>query len=260
MPELPEVEAYRLLAERVLGREVAKVHAPDTWFLKGGLTAPALRAALQGRTFTAARRIGKLMLLDTDDGPTVGLRYGMTGRLIVDGGHGVDELIYSPRRDDKAWDRFGMTFTDGGTLRLNDPRRLGGVELDPDEIRMGIDLLTLTPAQLRAALGSSSEPLKARLMDQSKLAGVGNLIADEALWRAGLRPMRTAGGLSPPELRRLHKHLRGTVADLIDRGGSHTGDVMEHRVEGGRCPRDGAPLQRTTVGGRTSWWCPTHQR
>jgi formamidopyrimidine-DNA glycosylase len=96
-------------------------------------------------------------------------------------------------------------------------------------------------------------------MEQKRLAGVGNLAADEALWRAGLGPARPAGQLSAGEQRRLHKHLIGTLADLESRGGSHTGDLMAHRRPGGVCPRDGEPLQRATVGGRTTWWCPRHQ-
>jgi formamidopyrimidine-DNA glycosylase len=97
-------------------------------------------------------------------------------------------------------------------------------------------------------------------MDQAHLAGVGNLIADEALWRAGLDPRRPAASLTDAEHRRLHKHLRASVADLIARGGSHTGDLRPHRRPGGLCPRDGTPLVRDTVGGRTTWWCPKHQR
>lgn len=92
MPELPEVEYYRLLAEETLGRAIVKVYAPDAWFLKGGTTAAALRRSLKGRTFTSARRIGKLLLLDTGGGgPTLGLRFGMTGKLVVDGRAGVDD-------------------------------------------------------------------------------------------------------------------------------------------------------------------------
>ncbi|MDQ3757217.1 MAG: formamidopyrimidine-DNA glycosylase, partial [Actinomycetota bacterium] len=68
-----------------------------------------------------------------------------------------------------------------------------------------------------------------------------------------------AGSLSASEVRRLHRHLVGTVTGLIERGGSHTGDLMAHRRPGGVCPKDGSPLRRDTVGGRTSWWCPTHQ-
>ncbi|MGQ0521628.1 MAG: DNA-formamidopyrimidine glycosylase family protein [Actinomycetota bacterium] len=261
MPELPEVEAYRVLAEAALGRSIASVEAPDAWFLKGGVDAAAVAGGLTGRSFTAARRRGKLLLLDTSDaGPVLGLRFGMTGRLVVDGTAGIDALLYSSDRDVAAWDRFLVRFAGGGDLRVRDPRRLGGVLLDPDEDRLGPDALTVSPAALRAALATPAVALKARLMDQSRLAGVGNLLADETLWRAGLDPRRPAGSLSPAELRRLHHHLRRAVDDLMSRGGSHSGDLMPVRRPGGACPRDGAPLQRATVGGRTTWWCPAHQR
>jgi formamidopyrimidine-DNA glycosylase len=260
VPELPEVEAYRRLAEAALGRPIARVDAPDAWFLKAGADATAVGATLLGQAFTAARRIGKLLLLDVDGGGVLGLHFGMSGRLLVDGRAGVDRLLYSSERAAAAWDRFAVGFEDGGELRVRDPRRLGGVFLDPDEDRFGPDALGITLAPLRRALATSTTPLKARLMDQSRLAGVGNLLADEILWRAGLDPRRPAGSLSPAELRRLHRHLRGTVDDLIDRGGSHTGDLLPARGPGGACPRDGAPLVRARVGGRTTWWCPRHQR
>ena len=255
-----EVEAYRALAERALGRTIARVDAPDAWYLKRGLTPTAARQALGGHRFTAARRIGKLLLLDTDRGPVLGLHFGMSGRLVVDGTAGVDRLMYSSDRALDGWDRFAVRFADGGDLRMRDPRRLGAVELDPDESRLGPDALALTPAELRRALTGSAAPLKTRLLDQSRLAGVGNLIADETLWRAGLAPTRPAGSLTPAELRRLHHHLRRTIADFIQRGGSHTGDLMAAREPGASCPRDGRPLLRETVGTRTTYWCPYHQR
>lgn len=255
MPELPEVEAYRRLAERALGRLIVEVDAPDAWYLKGG----ADPSVLVGRTFTAARRIGKLLLLDTDDdGPTLGLRFGMTGRLVVDGTAGVDRLLYSSDRELGAWDRFAVRFEDGGDLRMRDPRRLGGVLLDPDEAALGPDAAAVTLGELRQCLAGSTAPLKARLMDQARLAGIGNLLADELLWRAGLSPARPAQSLTPAELRRLHRHVMGTVQALME-GGSHTGDLMAERRPGGVCPKDGTPLVRATVGGRTSYWCPHHQ-
>ena len=261
MPELAEVEAYRRLAERVLGRRVAEVVAPDDWYLKRGLTARAARAALEGRTLTAVRRTGKLLLLEAgDDGPVLGLRFGMSGRLVVDGVAGVDDLVYASNRELEKWDRFALRFADGGDMRMRDPRRLGGVELDPEEARLGPDALRVTPAGLAKALGTSQAPLKARLMDQSRLAGVGNLAVDEALWRAGLDPTRPAASLTPAERRRLHRHLRSTLEDFVLRGGSHTGELMPERQPGGVCPKDGTPLQRRTVGGRTTWSCPRHQR
>ena len=254
------MEAYRrLAAERALDREIAGVDAPDAWYLKGGIGAGEVHDALVGRRFTGARRIGKLLVLDTG-GVVVGLRFGMTGRLVVDGWVGVGELMYSSNRAEPKWDRFTVRFADGGDLRMRDPRRLGGVVLDPDEGRLGVDAAGVTLAGLRRALGASGTALKARLMDQARVAGVGNLIADEALWRPGLDPRRPAASLTEAELRRLHKHLRASVADLIERGGSHTGDLLPHRRAGGRCPKDGADLVRATVGGRTTWWCPIHQR
>lgn len=261
MPELPEVELYRRLAERAVGRVVAGVETPDAWYLKRGATPDALAGALVGRTFVRARRRGKLLLLDTSDGGAVlGLRFGMSGRLVVDGVAGVDDLLYSSNRELEQWDRFAVRFEDGGDLRMRDPRRLGGVELDPDEARLGPDAATVSPGELRTALGASHSPLKARLMDQARVAGVGNLIADEALWRAGLDPARAAGSLSPGEVRRLHRHLVSTISDLLGNGGSHTGELLPHRVAGGVCPRDGTPLVRRTIGGRTTWSCPRHQR
>jgi formamidopyrimidine-DNA glycosylase len=265
VPELPEVESYRLLAEkRALGRRIASVDAPDAWFLKGGTDREALESALTGRLLQAARRRGKLLLLDlarsrrSGREGVLGLRFGMTGRLLVDGEAGVDQLLYSTRRADPAHARFGLRFADGGRLEIDDPRRLGGVELDPDEERLGPDALAVGPAALRRAL-VGSVALKARLMDQSRLAGVGNLIADEILWRSGLDPTRLCSGLSRAEVDRLHRTLRSGVADLIRRGGSHTGDLTPHRRPGGLCPRDGSPLVRGVVGGRTTWWCPVHQ-
>ena len=261
MPELAEVEAYRRLAERVVGRRVAEVVAPDAWYLKRGFTALAARAALEGRTVTAVRRTGKVLLVETgDDGPVLGLRFGMSGRLLVDGVAGVDDLVYGSNRELERWDRFALRFADGGDIRIRDPRRLGGVELDPEETRLGPDALRVTPSALARALGASQAPLKARLMDQSRLAGVGNLAVDEALWRAGLDPARPAASLTPAELRRLHRHLRSTLDDFVVRGGSHTGELMGERRPDGVCPKDGTPLQRRTVGGRTTWSCPRHQR
>jgi formamidopyrimidine-DNA glycosylase len=259
VPELIEVERYRTLATGALGRKIATVNSPDPWFLKGATDGALLSGLLVSRQFTDARRIGKLLLLDVDDGPVIGLRFGMTGTLHVDGDDAVGELLYSPTRRDAAWERWSVTFADGGRLVVHDPRRLGGVSLDPDVSGLGPDATAIRAAALAAALSSSSAPLKARLLDQSRIAGIGNLLADEILWRAGLAPQRPATSLSPVETRRLHRHLGRTLSDLTTRGGSHLGDLMPERQVGGICTKDGTPLERTTVGGRTSWWCPAHQ-
>ncbi|MDP9073991.1 MAG: formamidopyrimidine-DNA glycosylase [Actinomycetota bacterium] len=308
MPELAEVEAYRrLAAARALNRPIDAVEAPDAWYLKGGITGPALSAALADRRLVSADRRGKLLMLATSgDGPVLGLRFGMSGRLVVDGHAGIDDLWYSSNRDEAKWDRFGLRFADGGLLVMRDPRRLGGVSLDPPVERLGPDALDISLAQLRHALAGRrprvavvsggkvpaskvpaskvaaskvaasaavSDPgfelgrpelagpsIKGRLLDQSRLAGVGNLAADEMLWRARLAPDRPAAGLSDAELRRLHRHLRTTLAQMIEHGGSHTGTLMPQRRPGGICPKDGTPLVHATIATRSTWWCPLHQR
>ena len=261
MPEILEIEYYRLHAVEALGRTVAEVHADDAWYLKEGLDGATARSALAGRTLTAARRRGKLLLLDTDEGegPVLGLRFGMTGRLVVDHAAALDDLIYGSNRDEPAWDRFALDFAGGGHLRMRDPRRLGGVILDPDEELLGPDALTLTLRDLRTALGESTAPLKARLMDQHRVAGLGNLLTDEILWRAGLDPQRVARSLDDEEVRRLHRHIRAGLDRMWERGGSHTGDLQAERHRGGVCPKDGTPLSRRTIGGRTTYSCPLHQ-
>lgn len=268
MPELLEVETYRRQAERVVGRRIAAAEAPDAWFVKGAEPEEVV-AAVVGRCVAAARRRGKLLVLDLADPaageaepPAVrlGLHFGMTGRLIVDGSAAIERLEYSSGRNDPAWDRFTLRFADGTELRVRDPRRLGGVSLDPDEDRLGPDALTAGRDDVAAALGSSRAPLKARLLDQSRLAGIGNLLADEILFRAGLDPARPAGGLADGEVDALHAAIREVLADLGARGGSHTGDLREAAALDGLCPRDGAPIVRRRVGGRTTLSCPVHQR
>jgi formamidopyrimidine-DNA glycosylase len=263
MPEMLEIEYYRQLSLEAVGRPITAVRVPDPHCLAAPLTVAALRRALVGSTLTGARRRGKLLLLDTP-GPTMGLRFGMTGALVLDDRAAIERLRYGPRDRDNRWVRFALGFADGGALELHDARRFGRVVLDPDEEALGPDALSVTPAGLRAALATRDPargaPLKARLQDQAHLAGIGNLLADEILWRASLSPVRPCGSLSGPELRRLHRHLRRTLDELLARGGSHLGDLMEERHPGGRCPRDGDELVHDTVGGRTTWWCHRHQR
>jgi len=254
-----EVEMYRQVADLAVGRTIRRVDAPDPWYLKAGTTSDQVRSALPGHVVVGTRRVGKLLLLDTD-GPTLGLRFGMTGRLVVDGRAPIERLQYSSARDNPAWVRFSLAFDGAGDLRMIDPRRLGGVALDPDESHLGVDARRVRPAELRDLLARSRAPVKGWLLDQGHVAGVGNLLADEALWRAGIDPSRPARSLGAAEVRRLHKHLVGTIDELTRRGGSHTGDLQVARVRGATCPRDGAPLERRTIGGRTTYSCPRHQR
>jgi formamidopyrimidine-DNA glycosylase len=260
LPEIIEVETARQLIEaRGLDRKIESVFAPDAWFLKRGLTAAALDAALPGRMLTRARRRGKLMLVDTsDDGPVLGLHLGMSGRVLIDDEAAGDPLVYASNREVPAWHRFGLTFADGGTLYLRDPRRLGAVELDPDEDRLGVDAFDLTQAQLTPMLTRSKAPVKAVLMNQARVAGLGNLLVDETLFRAGIEPTRLADTLEADERRRLHRAIRSTLNHAMRRGGSHTGRLPRDVDE--RCPKCGASIRRRTVAGRTTYSCSRHQR
>ncbi len=257
MPEILEVEAARVVLDQyALGREIVKVHAPDTWFLKRGTTPASVTGALVGNQFLAAGRIGKLILLRTE-GPTLGVHLGMSGRVLVDDEEAGDPLVYASNRRVEGWHRFGTYFADGGSFLLRDPRRLGAVVLDPDESRLGPDALTLTLAQLDHALGSRVAPVKAVLMDQARVAGLGNLLVDECLWRAGIDPVRTPATIDRDLRKVLHRAIRDTLRVLGRRGGSHTGDMP--RSIDAACPRDGGALLRRKVGGRTTYSCRVHQ-
>lgn len=263
MPEMLEVEYYRQLAETVIGRTFGQVDVLDAHCLAPPLTADQLGAAVSGRRLRAARRQGKLLLLDTS-GPTVGLRFGMTGTLVVNGRPGVERLQYSALRLSESHVRCRFHLSGRGELVLVDPRRFGRVSLDPDVAALGPDAARIRLDELRRALApvraGGGTAVKARLLDQSKLAGLGNLLVDEILWQAGIDPRRPAGSLDDDDLRRLAKQIRASIRILLRRGGSHLGDVTSERRPGGVCPRDGAFLTQATVGGRTTWWCPAHQR
>ena len=248
MPELPEVEYARsLIQKKALGRRIADVDDADTWVCRPH--APGeIAAALTGATLVEAHRQGKAMWLEADGGPPLGVHLGMAGRIVV------DEV-----RSTRGWDRFSLRFEDGGSMALRDKRRLGRVVLDPDLSRLGPDAAKVTRQEFRERVGRGRVALKARIMDQSAIAGVGNLLADEALWRARLSPMREAGSMTEAELDDLRRALRTATRRATVRGGVHTGALIPHRQTGGRCPRCGAALERDTVGGRTTWWCPVDQ-
>lgn len=259
MPEGIEIEYYRRTAEAVVGRTVSSVDASDAYFLKDGATPRSVTDAVQGQRVVGARRRGKLLVLDFENEVRLGLRFGMTGRLLVDGAASIDRLEYSSGRNDPKWDRFVLHFDDGGDLRIRDPRRLGGVVLDPHESRLGPDVFSVTERQLDDRVFVGDVALKARLLDQRRVAGIGNLLADEMLWRSGIDPARPAGSLDAEERQELREAIAEVLADCFDGGGSHTGRLFVARERGGQCPRDGAPLLRREIGGRTTYSCSEHQ-
>ncbi len=271
MPELPEVESARAVIERhALGRRIVDVDDTDTYETRPHRPGD-IKAALVGRKLTVANRTGKSMWVETSGvgrsktaGPTLGIHLGMSGKIVVADGKGreIDGGDYWERGrkpGDFRFSRFALTFADGGALILVDPRRLGRVRLDPPVEKLGPDAAHITAAQLRDVLSRSTAPLKARLMDQEEIAGIGNLLADEMLWRAKLAPARPAKSLTRAEMDALHKVLRKTINDAIKGGGVHTLSVVPFRRAEALCPRDGAPMRKSTVGGRTTWYCSKEQ-
>jgi formamidopyrimidine-DNA glycosylase len=203
--------------------------------------------ALIGHTFATANRRGKFMWLETDDGPALGLHLGMAGRIVVD------------PEDASRWDRFALEFADGGRMVLRDKRRLGRAVLNPDFSHVGPDAAEVGREEFGRLIGAGRAPVKARLLDQGAISGVGNLLADETLWQARISPRRPVNELSVEELDRLRRELRAAVRSAIRKGGAHTGRFIDSRRLDGVCPRDGHRLERATIGGRTTFWCPLCQ-
>ena len=244
MPELPEAERARAQIEKVLGREIVAVDDRDTYVCRPH--APGeIADALIGHRLTKALRRGKFLWAETDDdGPELGLHLGMAGKIVIDG------------EPHERWDRFVLEFADGSRLALHDRRRLGRALINPDFDHVGPDAALISRDQFRERVGRGSMALKARLLDQKSLSGVGNLLADETLWRARLSPERVSGELSEEELDHLRRVLRAATRAAIAKGGVHTGDFIKHRKRGAPCPRCGTTVKRATIGGRTTFWCP----
>lgn len=271
MPELPEVENARHVVEKALGRVIAEVDDTDSFECRPHLPGDIARALVGGQLI-AARRRGKAMWCETvtsdgASGPTLGIHLGMGGRVIVttpDGERtsqygGGDPHVGERPTDKPEWTRFSMTFDDGGQLRLFDKRRLGRVRLEPDIDALGPDAAEITRDEFRHRIGSSGAPLKARLLDQATIAGIGNLLADEVLWQSEQSPARPAKALTTMELDELRVVLRRAIRSALQKGGVHTGEIIAFRKAEAACPRCGAPMARGTVGGRTTWWCSREQ-
>lgn len=248
MPELPEAEkARRRLEELCVGLRIVQVEDGDTWVCRPHQPGE-IDAALRGSIVTAAGRHGKFLWLETDTGHELGLHLGMGG-----------SIRPTPEPSPRGWDRIAFVFEDESRVALHDKRRLSRARLGAGIDHLGPDALTVTPAAFRRAVGRGSAPIKARLLDQSAIAGVGNLLADEALWEAGIDPRRPAKDLSDDELDVLRDCLRSAIrAALKPSGGSGRGRFAKAR-RGGECPRCKGELGRATVGGRTTYWCVNEQ-
>ena len=276
MPELPEVEtARRLIADEALNRRIVAVDDADTYVTRPHIPGQ-LRDALVGRSLTAARRRGKTIWIETSGldgaatpGPDLGVHLGMSGSIVVIAPDGETAQAGEPQPAWRGsvgsqpgkleWDRFTLEFADGGRLALFDKRRLGRVRLNPDISVLGPDAEEITPEQFRRVFSTGTIAVKARLLDQSKIAGIGNLLADEALWQARIFPAAPVSSLRPEDVDHLYRAVQAALKSAAIHGGAHTGEIFPFRHEGARCPRDGAEMKHGTVGGRSTWWCSREQ-
>ena len=259
MPELPDVESYRrFFARHATGRIVQRVVVPDETIVRNA-TPSALDRALRGRRLDEPERTGKWLICWTD-GPALLLHFGMTGHLVWSG----DE----PERH--RHDRVILELEGGDELRYRNMRKLGGAWLahDGHEVDLvlgplGPDALSIRRSEFLERLGRRRGGVKAALMDQTFVAGVGNLVADEVLWQARLHPKRRVESLGEQErtelYRKMHSVLKESVEryDFIARKRSWLSHVRG--MPGALCPRCGTPLERTVAAGRTTYFCPACQ-
>ena len=198
------------------------------------------------------------MTLWFSGGFAVDVHFGMSGRLVVDGASAIDALVYGASDNDR-WSRFRLDFAKG-YLALSDPRRFGRVSWHDESADLGPDAFGIERSHLAELLAFRRAPVKAVLLDQSAVAGLGNMLVDEILWRSRISPHRPACDLTTAEVTRLHRETGRVLPELMAAGGSHAGKLSaELRVPGSLCPRDGAELARTVCGGRTTYACPLHQ-
>jgi formamidopyrimidine-DNA glycosylase len=247
VPELPEAERARLVLEHAVGRTVSHVDDRDTYVCRPHQPGE-FDAALKGHRFVSTHRRGKFLWMETDDGPTLGLHLGMAGKVVFNG-----------RAEHERWDRFTVEFEDGTWFALQDKRRLGRAILNPDFSHVGPDAADISRSEFRVRVAAGNTAIKARLLDQHALAGVGNLLADQTLWQARIAPDRLTGSLREEELDVLRRELRSAIRDAIRKGGVHTGDFIPARRRTQICPRCGHHLERGRFGGRTTYWCPVCQ-
>jgi len=270
MPELPEVETIkRDLASRILGRSF--VGATINWLKTLQITSPeGFTGSLVGKDIAGLDRRGKYLILRLSSGEALIIHLRMSGSL----------LLKPASAEPDPYDRAVFLLDDGTQLRLRDPRKLGVMWLVEDESAVlgGLGPEPLEPGftagVLAQRLSKRSAPIKAVLCDQAFLAGVGNMYADEALFAAGIHPLRVAKSLSREEVARLHRALRQVLEAAIARAGASISDYrrpdgepgaaqfefqVAHR-RGKPCPRCGTPIERIPIRNRGAYFCPACQK
>ncbi len=265
MPELPEVESARRIAERtLLGRTLVRVNTADDRIVYSGVTPRTLAAALRGRRVVALRRKGKYLWMELDRRPWPCLQFGMGGHFVVYTAPGQRPLFW----------KLELVTESGERLAMTNPRRLGRIRLqddpehEPPISRLGFDpLLEMPPAAgFTALLARRKAPIKAVLLDQGFAAGVGNWIADEVLYQAGIAPRRLGSDLTADEAKRLRMVLLRVIRRAVDVDAvkeRFPADWLFHHRWGRNVDAvttRGEKIIHETIGGRTTAWVPVAQR
>ncbi len=272
MPELPEVETFaRTLAGRVTGQRVSSCRLVFPPLLRSG--PPRALESLRGRRIERFSRRGKYLLIQCQGGLTLVFHLKMTGRFLFVPKHS------QPDRHTRLILSFRSLSSD---LHFRDVRKFGRLyavptrDLDalPVIAGLGPEPLDLGLEEFRALVRGRKGRLKSLLLNQSFIAGIGNIYADEILFRARLHPLRSAATLKPDEVRRLRLSMKAVLKRAIALGGSSIRDYLDsegrpgrfqqsHRIYGRRslpCVRCGRPIERQVIGGRSTFYCPKCQK
>lgn len=267
MPELPDVEGFRRVLGHATGRRIVNTHVRDPGVLRE-VSASRLDRALAGRCLGAPRRHGKWLIgpVRTPGArhrrgePSLVFHFGMTGELAW-----CDEDEEPRHPHDRV-----VIVTEHGELRYRDMRKLQGLRLTANDAQIdellddvGPDAATISTQELGRRLRQTRRQLKPALMDQAVVAGLGNLLVDEILWRAYLHPTRPTSALAGRDIRRIHQRMQTVLRHSMAEGRIPTRAAWLTRQrdkQDATCPRCGARLRHTRVGGRRSVWCPRCQR
>jgi formamidopyrimidine-DNA glycosylase len=263
MPELPEVETVARSIAPLVGRRIVSAEFRCLRILRGG-DPDAMASALAGRKIAGVKRYGKFLVVTLTGGGFLTIHLGMTGRLSLGG---------------PAGKHTHAIFTlDRGSLLFDDSRQFGAIEYStqfPKRVaRLGPEPLEIPSAEFAAEMKRRRTTVKALLLNQRFVRGVGNIYADEALFRAGIHPQASAARLGADRARKLHASVQEVLSQAIEAGGSSISDYVDaegrkgffqfqHRVYGRTgepCQTCGAPIRKVLVGQRSSHFCPRCQK
>jgi len=259
MPELPDLEvARRYVNATSLHQKIRSVEVRNEKIL-GDASAHELGGALEGRSFDSTHRHGKNLFVGLDDGGWMYVHFGMTGRLLY-----IEDLAKDPPHE-----RFLISFENGYHLAFDDARMFGKVDLveDPESFirnkKLGPDPLALGAASFRERFEGRRGGVKAALMNQQIVAGIGNIYSDEILFQIRLHPRTDVRRLDGTTLEELHEQTLRVLEKAIERRADPNElpepFLLSHRSEGEPCPRGNGKIHKTTAAGRTAYYCPTCQ-